>query len=240
MRGNRIVRPRFEGSFESFFQEFNPMDQGNFDEVAARYARIFEPYLPTNPESSILDLGCGPGHFLYFLRRAGFENHLGVDASREFVEFVAEHITPKVVQQDVFAFLSECEITYDIIVVNDFIEHLEKQRVRTFLKAVERICSPRGRLLVKTINMSYPLAARSLYSDPTHELGFTEESIAYMLREAGFESVKLLPAEPAGVNVLLRLLLFPLYRIAGRRIPRVVTPDIVAVAGKPPMRTIAD
>ncbi|MCR8454597.1 MAG: class I SAM-dependent methyltransferase [Crenarchaeota archaeon] len=77
----------------------------HYREMARCYKRWYGPFLPEDRDARILDIGCGMGHFLYFLKEEGYRNFLGVDISREQVNFVRKYITDKVVEADAFTFL---------------------------------------------------------------------------------------------------------------------------------------
>lgn len=220
----------FRGALETYFQRFNPLDTRDFENTFDAYKRMYGYLMPSDQNAGILDLGCGAGHFLYFLVRMGYRNHLGVDRSEEFVTFIRERITKNAVKRDIFDFLDEEHKPFDLVVMNDFLEHVQKRRLQSLLRAVGRICADGGKVFIKTINMTFPLSTRSRYVDFTHEVGFTEESLRYILELSGFADVRFFPAEPSGLNSILRLLMWPLLRLAGQRIPRIVTPNIIAVA----------
>jgi len=49
------------------------------------YAWFTRGWLPKDPASKILDLGCGAGQFLWYLREAGYSNNSGVDLDAQQV-----------------------------------------------------------------------------------------------------------------------------------------------------------
>src|SRR5262245_13422925 len=52
----------------------------------AYYAWYTQDWLPTGREVPILDIGCGSGQFLYFLRDRGFGQAAGIDLDGDQVE----------------------------------------------------------------------------------------------------------------------------------------------------------
>lgn len=167
---------------------------------------------------------------MYFLTRSGYLNHLGVDSSEEFVDFIRENITAGAQCADALAFVKEVSETFTVIVMNDFIEHVPKDRLQPLVKGVRAICDVDGMVFVKTPNMTFPLAGWSRYMDFTHEIGFTEESIEFLLEVSGFGEVEVHPAGPSGINNLIRLAMWPVLRISMRNVRRVVTPNLFAIA----------
>lgn len=48
-------------------------------------------HLPNEKDTRILDLGCGMGHFLYFLKANGYNNYLGIDFCDENIKFCRDN-----------------------------------------------------------------------------------------------------------------------------------------------------
>ena len=220
----------FQGAYESHFEKLNPLSPERFEQSAASYGRLYDPLMPKDKTARILDLGCGTGHFLHYLVTRGYANHLGVDVSEEFIKFVQRKITEKAVCEDALRFVEETDEKFRLITLNDFVEHIPKEKLPPFLSDVHGICAQNGKVFIKTINMTFPLSGWNRYMDFTHEIGFTEESISYLLELAGFSKVDVFPTGPRGMNAALRFLTLPLLRLLGRKIPRVVTPNLLATA----------
>jgi len=219
--------------YDQHFQSLNPMDAADYAHAVRYYERLYGRFLPTDPKSRIMDVGCGGGHFLFFLKAKGFLNHLGVEQDGKLAEFVKAWVTPEVVNEDMFAFIEvQPAETVSVVALNDVIEHVDKNSGLRLLKLAHRILTPGGLLLMKTINMSHPLALRSRYMDLTHEQGYTEESLRQLLVLAAFRPVHIGPAEPSWANRIIRYGLYPLYRLNGHIVPRVVTTNMIAVAMK--------
>lgn len=72
-------------------------------------------------ETSILDIGCGAGHYLYKLRGYGFKNLLGVDP---YLEKTIEYKNDLTIKK---ADLSEMDGKWDVIMLHHSLEHMEKQ-----------------------------------------------------------------------------------------------------------------
>ena len=80
-----------------------------------------------SPNSLILELGCGQGYLLDFLRAKGFTRIKGIDISGEQV-LCAQHKGLNVEQADVFEALENMRGVCDAIVAIDFIEHFMQSR----------------------------------------------------------------------------------------------------------------
>jgi 2-polyprenyl-3-methyl-5-hydroxy-6-metoxy-1,4-benzoquinol methylase len=65
-----------------------PLAPESVEELSPRapYTRkVIREHFPMDRSARILDLGCGHGAFIYFLREAGYTNVVGVDKSPEQV-----------------------------------------------------------------------------------------------------------------------------------------------------------
>lgn len=155
------------------------------------FAKNYLKYLPKDQKAKIVDLGCGMGHFLYFLKRNGYENYFGVDVSRECVDFCyKKKLAPKnrLLCDDVVSFFQKGKDNFDVVMMNDIVEHIPKDKIAPLLGLIKKSLSNNGRLIIKTINCANPITGpSSRYLDFTHTTGFTEESLSQVLNMAGFK-----------------------------------------------------
>lgn len=62
------------------------INKRSFEKTVNEYNLIYEPFLPLNKNSKILDIGCGMGQFLSLLKNKGYKNFQGIGLSQEQVE----------------------------------------------------------------------------------------------------------------------------------------------------------
>ncbi len=157
---------------------------------AASLRRIIRNHFPPDRNASILDLGCGHGAFIWFIRQAGFENVTGVDGAAEQVEAARRLGIEGVVQGDLMeAVRGEPDASRDVVISYDVIEHLRKGELLDLTDEVFRILKPSGRWIIHAPNGESPFVGRIRYGDFTHEQAFTRESITQLLKTSGFTSV---------------------------------------------------
>lgn len=157
------------------------------------YRHNYKRFLPKDRSAKILDVGCGLGQFLEFLGQEGYENFLGVDISSEAIHFCQEKGIPKVqLISDLKSFLLTSG-SFDLIVLNDVIEHLPKVEILPILESLHEKLNAGGCLIVKTGNLASLVGARMRYNDFTHETGFTEYSLTQVLKIARFKDIMILP-----------------------------------------------
>ena len=93
-------------------------------------------------DANILDMGCGTGNFLKFLKDKDYKNLYGVD----FIENNNEIIN--FMQADLFDY--NPTIKFDVIVSNMNIEHIED--LDKYIKKIESLLNDNGVIIINTIN----------------------------------------------------------------------------------------
>ncbi len=189
----------FREYFESIFKNSNTFSKKEYEIHCKEYESNYGKFLPIKKDAVILDVGCGAGHFLYYLKKKGYTNFLGVDISSQQIEFCKKNISVNVTRLDIFEFLQNKENIYDVIVANDFLEHLSKDKVIGFLNLTFRALKTKGKIILKTPNLGNPFAIRLRYADFTHEIGVTEKSLYQILWIAGFRNIRIVPFEKTKV-----------------------------------------
>jgi len=185
----------------------------------------FQPLLAgVSREAKILELGCGPGYFMEFLKRHGFSQVEGIDISPEQVELAAGRGLPAQVR-DVFAFLENPAREYQMIVALDFLEHFTKDEVFRLLGMIYQALSPGGVFLIETPNGEGLFPNQVIYGDLTHTTIFTSSSLSHALKTAGFDEIRCVETGPATHNLsgAIRLCLWKGITCAARMIRRIET-----------------
>ena len=211
-----------------------------------RYLRFcrsnYESEMPPDRDARILDLGCGMGHFLNYVRAAGYRRYLGVDVSAQLVEHCRKEGF-NVVQADLIDFLEGAQERYDVVILEGVLNYLQKGEVLYVLEKIRSILAPGGKCLIKCINLSNPIvASNTRYRDFVSETGFTEESLRQVCLFAGFRSVDIRPVDVyvTGSGIanlagrafasLIALAVRFLFLVHGRPDTRVFSKDMLAVS----------
>lgn len=184
------MREIYQKFLSSGFAEANLK---SFRHMVSLYRHNYSKFLPERREARILDIGCGLGQFLDFLGQSGYTNFLGVDISPEAVDFCREKGIEKVrLIDDLREFLAISGM-YDLIVLNDVIEHFSQDEVLPILRKIYEKLNVDGTLIVKTGNLASLVGPRIRYCDFTHQSGFTEYSLAQLLKVAKFSDIIICP-----------------------------------------------
>jgi ubiquinone/menaquinone biosynthesis C-methylase UbiE len=145
-----------------------------------------------NPQSRVLDVGCGNGDFLHQLQKLCSCRVSGVDISENAASRAREQYGLEVFTGDILSAPLE-DNTFDLVTARSCIEHIPDPA--TALKKAYALCKPSGRLFIKTPN-SESFAAK-FFKDkwyhldcPRHLYIFSPSTIKALLERCGFEVVK--------------------------------------------------
>lgn len=164
---------------------YSPQDDRYFE------ANFFT-FLPKDKNAHILDIGCGAGYFLQYLEFKGYTDYIGVDVSKEQIDFCkSKHLKGKVILiSDLIKYLRANKNKFDFILMNDVIEHLQKEKIIDVLSYVHDSLVNDGVIVIKTANLKNRWGSSVRFMDFTHTTGFTEESLAQVLYLSGFRNQK--------------------------------------------------
>lgn len=173
----------------------SPPTESEYKLRALHARKCFSDLLPAEKNSRILDLGCGVGHLLYFLRQRGFADIHGVDACDGAV-LRARQMSLPAQSGDIFEFLEASSQTFDCIIGIDVIEHLTRHQASDLLRLIRSRLNPGGTVIFQTINGDSPWCQSYFASDLTHETLFTGRSLKSLFELNGFPHFECREVEP--------------------------------------------
>ena len=107
--------------------------------------RVIREYFPVDRNAKIMDLGCGHGAFIHFIREAGYANVLGVDRSPEQVAEAKRLGIDGVHEGDLMNTLQATpDASQDVVIAFDVIEHFGKEELLSFVDEVCRVLRSGG------------------------------------------------------------------------------------------------
>lgn len=227
----------FDEYFDSVFKLSNKFTESEYAQKCREYDMLYKEFMPADKSAQILDIGCGAGHFLYFLNKKGYIDIQGIDISAQQIDFCRKKISEKVTQADAFDFLADKKEIYDVISSHDVLEHIPKEKVIPFLRLVYAGLKPGGVFFAKTPNMGNLFSLRLRYADFTHQVGFTEKSLRQVFWIAGFRDIRILPSYDHGLRqkvaaAIIRFFICKLMWYQGYVAPEILTPVLIAVVKK--------
>lgn len=169
------------------YSRYGDYGELNYSAVTNYYHRKLTSHLDIRQSWNCLDLACGFGNFLSYLRQVGVEKFIGVDGSVEATnharrEFGEQHV----VTADVFEYLASEDQRIDLISALDFIEHINKNDIFKLLSLVSDRQTLGGLLLIRTPNANGLFGQSARYADITHEVCFTPGSLTDVLSRCGY------------------------------------------------------
>lgn len=179
----------FDNYLSSRFERGN---KGEIERYFYEFDINYSEFLPSNKEAFILDIGCGMGQFIRFLRKKGYTNVTGIDMGQEAVNYCKKNNIENIQKIDsINGFINDNINKFDLIILKSVIAHFKREDVILNLQLIRKALKEGGGIIVETFNMSVFTGVFALYDDYTHKLGFNEESLYQVLYEAGFNDIKI-------------------------------------------------
>jgi 2-polyprenyl-3-methyl-5-hydroxy-6-metoxy-1,4-benzoquinol methylase len=173
-------------------------------------------YLPQ--AARVLDYGCGPGHLLPHLAKAGYRV-VGADIAIGVMGDVQARLATAPGFEGIYTVddLLSRNDAFDAIFLLEVVEHLDDRWLETTLSNARRLLKPKGVLIVTTPNEErledstvYCPVANVVFHRWQHMRSWTASSLEATLRQHGFHNVtaracNFRDATPASGSVLDRL-----------------------------------
>lgn len=217
----------------------------NMDALRSHWAWCEHKYLPIlnqlRRDDSILELGCGAGYMMEFLRKRGFSKVQGIDISEEQVSLARKRGLDANVE-DALLFLESKSESYDAIIALDFIEHFSRDELMRLLPLISRALKTNGMLILQTPNGQGLFPRQVIFGDLTHLTVFTPESLGHLLKLFNFDCVEFSETGPtpgkltgkirAGLWGLLKLMANIVRRIETGKSQQIWTENMICCCRK--------
>jgi 2-polyprenyl-3-methyl-5-hydroxy-6-metoxy-1,4-benzoquinol methylase len=238
--------------YDAYSESFSGIKDYDPSTQWAVFQGTYRADLLPHKDAKILDIGCGKGEWLLWMKGLGYKNLTGVDgAAAEIAHLTASGISK--FSRGALEFLEETPEKFDLIHAKDLFEHFTKNEALKYLELCNDRLLPGGEIWILTFNAQSPLSSATQYGDFTHELGVTPTSIAQVMIAARLEVKSVHCYVPSGKGVMgwMRRGIFALLEIFGeiflklrhgsQRQPqniasRSILPDLFAIARKPKSR----
>lgn len=106
----------------NMYDNKSDVQKGVYNEVCELYYRAIEPYI--TKKSRIIDIGCGSGEFLRYLKDKGYENVYGMDPAKESVQKLEDSGIKGTVCSIYDEIPKELINSFDVVVCTFVFEHL--------------------------------------------------------------------------------------------------------------------
>jgi len=182
--------------------------KSGFAEKAKWYKVFLKEFLPTDKSIKIVDLPCGHGNLLYFLKSEGYTNYLGYDIDPGRIK-IAQSLDLNCVLADGLAAI-RVEKDNDIVFSLDFLEHLSKEEAFEYMTDCYKSLKVGGKLIARMPITDNLMGTYDLYNDLTHKWSANSGCISSLFEMAGYSKVVVKDERPVlyKSSNYLRLLVF--------------------------------
>lgn len=191
----KIVFTGIAMRYRNHYEYWNKLDLASINERIYFYKRLFRKIGIEVLRGDVLDIGCGDGVGALTMKALGAATVTGIDADIEQTETAKTLGVHAYHVDDAMTFLSQNSVRYSTIFMLDIIEHLPVESQIPLLMSVKKSLLPEGRVVITTPNANSTFAGRYRYVDWTHFSSFTEHSLRFVLKEAGFSSIHITNAD---------------------------------------------
>jgi len=135
----------------------------------------------------LLDIGCGAGLYLDYLKNKGYSVE-GIELSPWGYNIAKNKLGLKV-HNDLIENLEPPKVKFDVITLYDVIEHTTNPN--TFLQEIKKWLKKDGLMIINVPNIDSKISKHAgkywnKLSPPDHTLHFNEKSISYLLNKNGY------------------------------------------------------
>lgn len=161
------------------------------------WRKQYGAFLPKQKTARVVDVGCGNGEIIYWLKSEGYENGEGIESNEEQIKRGhALRIGDGITKGDFRKILKSKSNYYDCVIARDVIEHMPKEELWKTARIIYESLNESGVFIIQTPNAESPFGSRTRYIDLTHCLSFTSQSITHLLGSAGFQTIDCFPSRP--------------------------------------------
>lgn len=187
-------------------EQLTKLFKKNSDVLSKNFSHFFKKNI--SREGKILDLGCGYGNFLYYLKSLGYTNVTGLDISSEEIAICRKNfLSFSLIKSDIFEYIKNSNEKFDVIYLSHVLEHISKDKLNDLLQGFKKILNRGGFIIIVIPNCAaYFNATVSRYADITHEIGFVDKSLRQLFIVNGFENEDIVIKNYLGaVNPMVKL-----------------------------------
>ena len=152
-----------------------------------RFYRSLLSMIVTNSEPGpILDIGAGLGYLVEAATRWGLDCQ-GLEGSQEAIDMAKKRVPDiRLTHHFLESPLPFSDDSFQTIIVNQVIEHLNETEAKNAVKEAYRLLKPKGMIFIFSPNR-FNVRERTL--DPTHQRLLTPPELFRLLANAGFENI---------------------------------------------------
>jgi SAM-dependent methyltransferase len=178
--------------FDTFWEAPENIEKG-YGSFGQFYKRNYFKYIPKNKNMKMLVISCGPGYFINLAKEEGYKNVFGIDSDPDKIRY-AKKRNLNCKTEHAFPFLKKNHSPFDLIFVEQEINHLTKDEILSFLGLCRDNLNNDGILIVHSLNGANPITgSEALAQNFDHFNTLTEYSLKQVLEYAGFKEINIIP-----------------------------------------------
>jgi len=162
--------------------------------LGAKHVRQFDQEFLTfacaDPTMSVLDVGCGAGLFLQYLKHRGFRDVVAVDYDEHMRAALAgveqAGFTIETTEAEAYVDKVQGRRRFDRIVLFDILEHMELDQCVSILRKLHGILDAGGKILIRVPNVSSPWGLRMQFDTFDHVTPFSPGRLHEIAVLAGY------------------------------------------------------
>jgi SAM-dependent methyltransferase len=156
------------------------------DRSWSAYSEILALIVKHSRPGAILDLGAGCGYLVEAATRWGWPS-VGLEGSQEAIDMANRRVSGLDIRLHRLSdSLPFAENSFQTVVLNQVIEHLERRTMRGALQEARRVLNPGGMLLVTSPSC---FNRKEWKADPTHINLLSPTQLRFELGQCGFEKI---------------------------------------------------
>lgn len=222
---------------EDFYKVYDSYKVYEQQALKPKHVRSFdrEFWRPSlcSPEMSFLEIGCGTGIFLDYLRHKGVKEFTGIEQVQAAVDAANPEIAPHIHVTNIWTYLEQSspDVSFDRIVLFDVLEHFSYVDAAKLLGRLASILNKKnGMITLRVPNMASPWGSMYQYGDVTHQSAYTPKSIEQIALAAGLKCRAFLPQQRGSAfNRFTENCLHGFLSLVLTASPAIWTPNMIAV-----------
>lgn len=155
-----------------------------------QFDREFLAFTEAEPEMSVLDVGCGAGLFLQYLKHRGFRNAVGIDYDENITDALDRAeiagFTVETAEAQAYVDRIRGQRRFDRIVLLDILEHMALDDSVSLLRKLHDVVNPGGRILIRVPNATSPWGLRMQFDTFDHVTVFTPGRLHELAAMSGY------------------------------------------------------
>jgi len=182
---------RFADHKTQAYKDIRDRSAINIDAKHVRqFDREFLAFACAEPTMSVLDVGCGAGLFLQYLKHRGFRDVVAVDYDEHMRAALAgveqAGFTIETTEAEAYVDKVQGRRRFDRIVLFDILEHMELDQCVSILRKLHGILDAGGKILIRVPNVSSPWGLRMQFDTFDHVTPFSPGRLHEIAVLAGY------------------------------------------------------